>query len=255
MDYLRVNERAWDEETEKGNHWTIPASHEAIMDAKAGKPHIFLTPDREIPSSWLEGLGGKALCIASGGGQEGPIYASMGLDVTVLDISEKQLERDKETAKREGLRIRTIKGSMEDLSIFKDGEFDHVMNPVSVNFIPDAKSFYRDLGRIVRKGGTLITAFANPALYMFDEKKLMKGKMEIKYTLPFSASSSLSKKERKRIEKGNGTLEYSHTMEYIFTGLAEGGFHVTGLISDGSSFEPIDSFLKECYFIVHAVKA
>ena len=36
----------------------------------------------------------KILCLASGGGQQGPILAATGADVTVFDNSTKQLEKD-----------------------------------------------------------------------------------------------------------------------------------------------------------------
>ena len=98
--------------------------------------------------------------------------------------------------------------------------------------------------------GTFIFGIANPALYMFDDRLLFKGRMKIRYTLPFSDTKSLSEKElMKRIAK-NDTVEYSHTLDDILGTLTKLGFAMTGFFSDTSGFEPIDSFLHDCYMAI-----
>ncbi len=42
------------------------------------------------------------------GGQQGPIIAALGADVTVFDNSKKQLEKDEFVARRDNLRIKTV---------------------------------------------------------------------------------------------------------------------------------------------------
>jgi 2-polyprenyl-3-methyl-5-hydroxy-6-metoxy-1,4-benzoquinol methylase len=95
-----------------------------------------------VPRDWFPaGLAGIAvLCLASGGGQQGPVLAAAGADVTVFDNSPRQLARDEEVAARDGLAIRTVLGDMRDLSAFTDGRFDLVLNPVSNVFCPDTRA-------------------------------------------------------------------------------------------------------------------
>ena len=69
------------------------------------------------------------LCLASGGGQQGPILAAAGANVTVFDNSPAQLRQDELVARREGLSIRTVQGDMRDLSAFADGSFDLIFHP------------------------------------------------------------------------------------------------------------------------------
>ena len=93
MDIARYNSEAWDREVESGNVWTKPVSPELIQKARAGQWEIFLTPAKPVPNDWfpeLEGL--RVLCLASGGGQQGPILAAAGARLTVFDNSRKQLE-------------------------------------------------------------------------------------------------------------------------------------------------------------------
>ncbi len=82
MDILKHNEKAWDAEVEKGNEWTKPVSSEDIEKAKKGEWEIVLTPTKAVPKDWYPKLdGAKVLCLASGGGQQGPIMAAVGAEV------------------------------------------------------------------------------------------------------------------------------------------------------------------------------
>jgi ubiquinone/menaquinone biosynthesis C-methylase UbiE len=82
------------------------------------------------------------LCLASGGGQQGPVLAAAGATVTVFDNSPRQLARDQEVAAREGLAIETVLGDMRDLRVFPDATFDVVVvNPVSNVFCPNLRRY------------------------------------------------------------------------------------------------------------------
>src|SRR5262245_35844277 len=121
MDVIGYNRRAWDANVAKGNRWTVPVSAEEIARARRGDWSIVLTPTRPVPREWFGELAGRdVLCLASGGGQQGPILAAAGARVVVLDQSPAQLGRDREVAQREGLSLRTVEGDMRDLSCFAD---------------------------------------------------------------------------------------------------------------------------------------
>lgn len=66
-----------------------------------------------FPHNWFGDLKGKkVLGLASGGGQQMPIFAALGAKCTVLDYSKKQLESEKQVAEREEYDIRIIRGDM-----------------------------------------------------------------------------------------------------------------------------------------------
>jgi 2-polyprenyl-3-methyl-5-hydroxy-6-metoxy-1,4-benzoquinol methylase len=110
---------------QEGAKYTKTVSKEIIEKSKSGKWEITVTTDKPVPRNWfpksLNGL--KILCLASGGGQQGPVLAAAGADVTVTDISKKQLEQDEFVAKRDGLNLKTAQGDMSDLSDFNDEYF------------------------------------------------------------------------------------------------------------------------------------
>ena len=79
IDVTAFNKNAWNKEVEKGNEWTIPVSPEEIADARKGIFKILLTPTKPVPSTWFPPLKGcRVLCLASGGGQQGPLLAAAG---------------------------------------------------------------------------------------------------------------------------------------------------------------------------------
>src|SRR5262249_56938302 len=85
----------------------------------------------------------EVLCLASGGGQQAPVFAAAGANVTVLDASPAQLARDREVAEREGLAIKAVQGDMADLSAFPDGTFALVFHPCSNCFVQDVRPVWR----------------------------------------------------------------------------------------------------------------
>ena len=251
MDAKEINRIAWNNEVEKRNYWTIPVNHEEILDARKKEIKIHLTPMKYMPPSFLEGTGKRTLLLGGGGGQQGPLLAAYGKSVTVVDISERQLENDQIVCEREDLEITTVNADMCSLDFIEDGSFDFVMIPESINFISELDKLYSEVDRVLKKDGVLIISFANPALYIFDVKKLERGKLKIKYTLPFNSEVSLSRKE---IERKFDTMEYSHTLDEIIGGLLKRNFTVIDFYTDGSDTEPIDSYLVDCYIAMKLIK-
>src|SRR5215216_2473758 len=115
------NREAWDREVERGNEWTVPVGPTVIEAARQGRWEIVLTETKPVPKDWFPDLqGADVLCLASGGGQQAPVLAAAGANVTVLDNSPGQLAQDRLVAEREGLALRTVEGDMADLSVFAD---------------------------------------------------------------------------------------------------------------------------------------
>ena len=125
VDVRAFNRDAWNRQVAGGNEWTKPVDEKVIADARRGDWSIVLTPQIPVPADWFPPLeGAEVLCLASGGGQQGPILSAAGAKVTVYDNSPSQLAGDRSVAVRENLEIRTVEGDMRDLSVFPDSTFD-----------------------------------------------------------------------------------------------------------------------------------
>ena len=94
MNYQDINAQTIDRWIEEGWEWGQPISHETYVKATEGEWDVLLTPTKFVPHEWFGDLKGKkVLGLASGGGQQMPIFAALGAECTVLDYSPKQLEK------------------------------------------------------------------------------------------------------------------------------------------------------------------
>src|SRR5690554_4972090 len=113
MDYTDINAKTIDRWIEEGWEWGVPITHEQYLEAQKGRWEMVLTPNKPVPKEWYPDLKGKrVLGLASGGGQQMPIFAALGAECTVLDYSERQIESDLMVAAREGYAIDAIRGDM-----------------------------------------------------------------------------------------------------------------------------------------------
>ena len=253
MDIRAYNREKWNLQVEQGNPWTIPASPERIATARKGEWSVLLTEQRNVPRSWFpDNLHGvDILCLASGGGQQGPIFSAADANVTVFDNSPRQLDQDRMVAERDGLKLVTVEGDMRDLSAFGDESFDLVFHPVSNVFCPEVYPVWWEAFRVLRPGGTLLAGFDNPCMHMFDIPQAEKGVFELKYPLPFD-STQLSEPERQRIFGDKYPLEFSHTFEELIGGQLEAGFVLIGMYEDQQN-SPLGKYMPG-YFATRAIK-
>ena len=92
MNVAAHNRMAWNKESKSGSRWCQAVSRNEIGAARRGIWSVILTPNKGVPPDWFGNLKGKrVLCLASGGGQQAPILAAAGADVTSFDSSEEQL--------------------------------------------------------------------------------------------------------------------------------------------------------------------
>ncbi len=234
MDVHRYNADAWNRRVAEGNEWTIPVGSEVIAAARDGAVNLLLTPSRFVPASWYPPLAGAdVLCLASGGGQQGPVLAAAGARVTVLDASPAQLARDREVAAREHLDITTVQGDMADLSGFEPASFDLIFHPVSNCFAPAVRPVWRECARVLRSGGVLLAGFNNPVTYIFEQDALWeRGEFVVRHPLPYADLTDMPPEQLERLLQRGEPVEYSHTLEDQIGGQCDAGLYITGMFED-----------------------
>ena len=255
MDIRSYNRDAWNKEVEGGeNRWSIPVSHEVIEKARQGEFSIVLTENIPVPHRWFPPLkGADVLCLASGGGQQGPVLAAVGANVTVFDNSPAQLKQDQLVAEREALPLRTVEGDAADLSVFADESFDLVFNPCSTVFMPDVRAVWRESARVLRHGGILMTGSMNPVHYMFDLFKMDEGILEVAHAIPYSDLTSLPTEDLdEQIEKGL-PVEFGHSLTDLLGGQCAAGLMITDLYEDYMLESPLHKY-HPSYIATRAVK-
>ena len=254
MDILAYNREAWNFQVAKGNRWTVPVSSEAIAVARTGCVDLVLTPTRPVPMDWFPRLAGcRVLCLASGGGQQGPLLAAAGACVTVFDQSPKQLEQDRLTAQREGLELATVEGDMADLSCFGDAAFDLIVHPCSNCFVPDVRPVWREAARVLQPGGILLAGFINPVHLIFDETKGEQGVLKVRHAIPYSDLTSLSDEERQHYFAKNEPLVFGHTLEDQIAGQLAAGLVITGFYEDRDPKNALSRYIAS-FIATRAIK-
>jgi SAM-dependent methyltransferase len=139
----------------------------AAANAPFSRPLLDLDPAAARAYIDPEGLLGEVagrdvLCLAGGGGKQSVAFALLGARVTVADLSEAQLARDRAAAAHHGVAIEVAQADMRDLGRFSDRAFDLVHQPYALNFVPEAETVFREVARVLRPGGRYYLQCANP---------------------------------------------------------------------------------------------
>ena len=111
--YTEINAQTFDQWVEEGWEWGQPISHETYQKALGGNWSVLLTPTKSVPKDWFCPMkGARVLGLASGGGQQMPVFAALGAQCTVLDYSQAQLDSERMVSQREGYPIRLVRADM-----------------------------------------------------------------------------------------------------------------------------------------------
>ena len=248
MNYQDINAATIDRWIEEGWEWGIPIDHEDYLRAQRGDWDVLLTPTKPVPHAWFGSLQGKkVLGLASGGGQQMPIFAALGAACTVLDYSERQLQSERMVAEREGYDIRVIRADMSKPLPFADGEFDLIFHPVSNCYVREVRPIWRECFRVLKPGGLLLSGLDNGMNFLLDEEET-----RIVNRLPFDPL--VNEEQRKQLEEQDCGMQFSHSLEEQLGGQLEAGFRLLALYEDTNGEGRLHELRIPTYLAVRAVK-
>jgi SAM-dependent methyltransferase len=179
--------------------------------------------------------GKKVLCLASGGGQDSAAFGLLGADVTVFDLSDIQLERDRQAAEHHGYPIAAIQGDMRDLSAFPENCFDILWQVYSLNFVPSVRPVFSGAARILKPGGIYFLQFANPFVHSIDNET-WDGKCYPLQHLYRDGEDLSDLYPDWDVDQDDGSKvkllsphEYRHALSTVINTMTACGFHLLGL--------------------------
>ena len=226
MAYQDINAKTIDRWVREGWEWGQPIDHETFLRARAGDWSVVLTPTKPVPREWFGDLRGKrVLGLASGGGQQMPIFAAAGAVCTVLDYSEEQLKAERMVAEREGYGIEIVRADMTKPLPFADGAFDLVFHPVSNCYVREVKPIWRECFRVLKPGGYLLSGTDHFVNYLVDEDE-----DRIVNRLPFDPLEDPA--QMAQLQRDDCGVQFSHTLEEQINGQLEAGFTLLALYED-----------------------
>ena len=248
MDYQDINAQVIDRWVEEGWEWGTPIDHETYVNAQNGQWDVVLTPTKPVPHSWFGDLNGKkVLGLASGGGQQMPVFAALGAECTILDYSPRQLESERLVAQREGYSIRIIRADMTKPLPFGEEEFDLIFHPVSNCYVEKVEPIFKECYRILKHGGIFLAGLGNEVNYLVDEDE-----QSIIYSMPFNPL--VNENQRKMLEDTDCGMQFSHTLEEQIGGQLEAGLVLTHLFSDTNGEGRLHEMSIETYIATRAIK-
>jgi len=230
-DVADYNRARWRALAEGGALFTRP-----MLDLDEERARAWLDPD-----GWLGRLEGRrVLCLAGGGGRESACFSVLGAHVTVFDLSPEQLERDRLAAAHYGTRVETLCGDMRDLSALRGLEFDLVWHPYSINFVPDPRAVFREVARVIRRGGLYRLMCANPFVLGASPRDWDGRGYTLKLT--YAEGELVTNKdedwvyEREPIDPAPPSREYRHGLGAVVGGMADHGFRLLRATEDVSTY-------------------
>ncbi len=224
--YTDINARTIDRWAEEGWEWARPIDHDTYLRAAAGDWQVVLTPTKPVPKAWFPPMAGcRVLGLASGGGQQMPIFAALGAVCTVLDYSPRQLASERLVAKRENYPINIVRHDMTKPLPFEDAAFDMIFHPVSNCYVEEVLPLWRECARVLRPGGLLLAGMDIGINYLFDEEERV-----LTYALPYNPLKDPALMEKaRRLDEG---VQFSHTLEEQLGGQLQSGLRITHLYED-----------------------
>ena len=247
MNYQEINSKTIDAWCEEGWEWGQPIDHETFVKAKNGEWNVVLTPTKNVPHDWfLPFKNCKILGLASGGGQQMPIFAALGADVTVLDNSEKQLDSERLVSEREGYDIRIIKADMTKPLPFDDGEFDLIFNPVSFVYVEKLEPIFKECYRILRKGGVLLCGLDNGVNFITNNEE------KIENRFPFNPL--IHKEQYESLMADDCGVQFSHSLEENIGGQLKAGFKLLDIYDDVNGSGRLHELNIPTFFATRAIK-
>lgn len=213
-----TNRRAYDQMAKMGHVLATPVAPDELrrpLEVVDGR-------------GWLGGdiRGMKVLCLAAAGGRHSALYSAAGAQVTVLDISDGMLELDRIICQQYGFDVRLIQGSMNSMPMFRDGEFDLVIHPVSTCYLQVIRPVFEEVARVLRGGGLYISQHKSP-VNVQTSLETERGK----YTLDSAVGE-----EAKPVATGHtsslresNSQEYAHSLEAILGGICRSGMVIEDL--------------------------
>ena len=160
------NERMWERLAKAGIPYTRPQGRPPRT--REGKRRFL---DR-ITNGTIVGLdleGKRVLSLAGGGGWDAILFAELGAETTLVDISSRQIATVRHLARSRGTSLDYLRADMRDLGALGSGEFDLVFHQHSLVFVPDPARVIAGVARVLATGGLYVFSTMHPVTFLFYE--------------------------------------------------------------------------------------
>ncbi len=247
--YQEINSRTIDRWVQEGWEWGQPVSHEVYERALESDWSVVLTPTKPVPKHWFGDLKGKrVLGLASGGGQQGPLFHAAGAKVTILDYSEEQLKSERLVASREGYEIETVRADMTKPWPFEDESFDLIFFPVANCYVESLLPVWKEAHRVLSPVGRLLSGLDNGFNFLFDEED----ESRLVGRLPYHPLKNPD--QMQELLSGDYGIQFSHSITDLLQGQIDAGFRLLEIYDDTNSEGLLMEHGVPCFYATLSVR-
>ena len=168
--------------------------------------------------------------------------------MTILDYSSVQLASERAVAEREGYGIELVRADMTKPLPFADEVFDLVFNPVSICFIREVEPLWREVARVLKPGGALLTGFDTVVNYLVDEAE-----ERIVWRQPFDPLTQ--PEARAFLEADDAGMQFSHGLSETLGGMLRAGLTIVDVYEDTNGEGRLHELNVPTYLAVRATKS
>jgi SAM-dependent methyltransferase len=230
------NQRMWERLARAGIPYTRPQG--TPPKTQRGKRR-FLDELTDGTITGLDLAGRRVLSLAGGGGWDAILFAELGADTTLFDISARQLETVRRIARARGTALAFVRGDMRDLGALGNGEFDLVFHNHSIVFVPDSARVIAEVARVLANGGVYVFSTMHPiTLRMYESWTGTGWRLKTTYFEDRAIASLDPTWEFGRVRVRAPTLEYGHRIGDLVNACVASGLSVDGLWEWSPGYEP-----------------
>ena len=221
---IAFNKERWDDLSSSGVRFSIP-----WLNLNEETARQLIDPESQLDQIQRK----KVLCLAASGGQQSAAFGILGAQVTVFDLSDRQLEKDRTAAEHYGIHVETIQGDMQNLGILASDNFDIVWLAHSINFVPSVSLVIKQIARLCKVEAKLRMSFTNPYVHGVWDCPTGEGFLlsqpyvdgaQVTYADPYWEFSDADGKK----QRVQGPKEYRHSLSTIINGLICNAFRIEG---------------------------
>ena len=178
--------------------------------------------------------GKNILEIGCGGGQCSIAFAMHGAKCTGLDLSKEQIKHAEELAKKNKVSVEFLKQDIQSLKGFKSHSYDIVFSAFALQYVPDLTKCFKEVARVLKKGGLFVFSFDHPFYTSLSPKTLRIDKY-------YNKSGRYAETETWSDGSRHKFVMYRRKISEIYDSLLEAGFYVEKII------EPFDTRTEKAW--------
>lgn len=135
----------------------------------------FMALRRLLPKNKLENS--SVIDIGGGFGRLIPVFKDRFGDITIFDFSQKLLEVAEQTSEQMGLKIKTLKGDINDISEIINQKYDAVTMIRVSHHLDNIEEVLKNIKEILKDDGIFILEIANKIHFKSSLSNLLKGNL------------------------------------------------------------------------------